>query len=110
MEVMTRRKRKSRKPRTRFSIEDKKAIAQIQGQIGLFGIVCKRCGREFPIDIMQVDHIIPVSKGGTDRPTNLQLLCPTCNLRKGAKKPSRPKQSARPYWVNPLTGKKEPLI
>lgn len=29
-----------------------------------------------------VDHIVPLSKGGDNWPTNLQLLCPPCNMRK----------------------------
>jgi 5-methylcytosine-specific restriction endonuclease McrA len=32
-----------------------------------------------------VDHIVPLSAGGTNWPDNLQLLCPTCNLSKGSK-------------------------
>lgn len=34
-----------------------------------------------------VDHIQPISKGGTNGKDNIQLLCPTCNLTKNASDP-----------------------
>jgi 5-methylcytosine-specific restriction endonuclease McrA len=34
---------------------------------------------------LHVDHVHPLSKGGKSTPENLQLLCPGCNTRKGAR-------------------------
>lgn len=35
-------------------------------------------------DIATVDHVIPISRGGTDLPSNLVVACRPCNLRKGS--------------------------
>ena len=45
--------------------------------------VCNGCKTEFPFRILEVDHRIPRSRGGTDHLENLQLLCPSCNRIKG---------------------------
>jgi len=34
-----------------------------------------------------VDHILPISKGGSDDKTNLQFMCGPCNQAKGDKLP-----------------------
>jgi len=52
----------------------------------LFGLQegkCNGCEVLFPFRNMTIDHIIPRSRGGTDDPDNLQLLCGACNSTKG---------------------------
>jgi len=48
--------------------------------------MCKICGRTADEGAkLEVDHIIPVSKGGKTVDSNLQTLCKECNRGKGAK-------------------------
>ena len=47
--------------------------------------VCAGCDTHFPFRVMDVDHILPTSRGGTDHLDNLQLLCSGCNRSKGKK-------------------------
>ena len=44
---------------------------------------CKACGEDFKIWNLEIDHIIPKSKGGGDYYENYQLLCGSCNKIKG---------------------------
>lgn len=52
------------------------------------GFTCKQCGASVekePNLLLEIDHIIPVSKGGLTTEDNLQTLCWRCNRKKGAK-------------------------
>lgn len=46
---------------------------------------CAGCGSCFSETGYHVDHIFPLSRGGSNWPNNIQLLCPKCNLSKGTK-------------------------
>lgn len=46
---------------------------------------CALCGEHFKLRNLEVDHIVPQAKGGTDHLGNLQLLCGHCNRVKGTK-------------------------
>lgn len=44
---------------------------------------CVRCGKRFRWKDIDVDHIVPKSKGGMDSSYNLQAMCKHCNRSKG---------------------------
>ena len=43
----------------------------------------KDCGRKLTYETATWDHIIPISRGGTNAQENLQLMCKRCNEEKG---------------------------
>lgn len=46
---------------------------------------CNTCAADLSVTGFHRDHVVPLSKGGPSTLANLQLLCPPCNLSKGAK-------------------------
>jgi hypothetical protein len=66
--VKTKRKNISKK--TRFEVFKRDAFT------------CQYCGRKSPDVVLQIDHIKPVSKGGTNEILNLVTSCDECNSGK----------------------------
>lgn len=44
---------------------------------------CRYCGRRMSNRFLEIDHKWPLSRNGGNEVANLQLLCTSCNLRKG---------------------------
>lgn len=80
------RKYKAAKRGAEGSHNGKDVIAIFERQRGL----CANCKKKLfksGAKKYHVDHVIPLARGGSNWPSNLQCLCPTCNMRKGAKDP-----------------------
>ena len=61
----------------RFTAEDVQALLERQS----YRCAAPHCR----IDVLHdfhCDHVIPLSRGGTNSPDNIQILCPKCNLTK----------------------------
>lgn len=76
----------------RKNIPGKHTAADIKEIARLQGYCCALC-RQKLTGKHHVDHIIAVSRGGTNERRNLQLLCEPCNLAKGARDPIMHAQS-----------------
>ena len=50
-----------------------------------YGGHCAYCPRELRFDEAQMEHRIPISRGGSNWPANIVPACADCNLRKGTK-------------------------
>ena len=56
------------------------------------GWMCQACGCNTPLSLVgtlddnapELDHVVPISKGGPHTPNNLQCLCRICNCMKGS--------------------------
>lgn len=72
--------RHNRKHRQPFK-EYRKVFKEL---LGKYNFSCVHCGEKNEKKLT-IDHIHPVSKGGGDETDNLQILCKSCNSKKGAK-------------------------
>lgn len=60
--------------------DDKITAADVRLVIERDGYKCVQCDSKVRIEL---DHIVPLAKGGTNCLDNLQILCHDCNHRKG---------------------------
>ena len=63
----------------KLNIEGSHTVAEWTEILERHNYQCAHCGTT---ERISVDHIIPISKGGTDYASNLQPLCVPCNSRK----------------------------
>lgn len=54
-----------------------------------------RCARCLRTDDLHIDHVVPLSRGGSNDINNLRFLCRACNLHKGSRL-----DSEIPGWVD----------
>jgi 5-methylcytosine-specific restriction endonuclease McrA len=72
-----RRRRQRNAPGTYTPVDWQAIVERQDGKCVTCGISC----------ILTVDHIVPLSRGGSNWPSNLQGLCRSCNSRKGNRMP-----------------------
>jgi 5-methylcytosine-specific restriction endonuclease McrA len=65
---------------------------------------CQYCGRRLPRSELNLDHVIPRSRGGSTSWENVVCSCVACNLRKGGRTPEEAglhlrRLPARPRWT-----------
>lgn len=54
------------------------------------GHTCRYCGGKAPDVSLTVDHVVPVTLGGSDSPDNLVAACQDCNAGKSSVSPDSP--------------------
>ena len=70
--------------------------------------ICEICKKHYSPIIMDIDHKKPLSEGGSDRYSNLQLLCKNCHgskthsdsVKKQKKKNFKSKEKFSDPWSN----------
>jgi 5-methylcytosine-specific restriction endonuclease McrA len=86
---------KSAKPKSKKSVatqsKSKKRSRHISPSVRVSvlhrdGYKCVFCGRSSREVKLEVDHIVPFAKGGSNNFSNLQTLCFDCNRGKGARR------------------------
>ena len=77
-------------PKTRISGATRRAVIERDGRF------CKLCGRpvvrrtsrrsrvQHADNLLTLDHLVPISRGGDSSAENLRVCCRACNMRRSA--------------------------
>lgn len=71
------------------------------------GNTCQYCGRRFKTKDLNLDHVIPKSRGGKEEWRNLVCACVSCNIKKSNK---LPREARMKLIRRPVRPKLNPLI
>jgi hypothetical protein len=67
---------------------------------------CQHCGK-FPEELvdpyLHLDHVVPLSKGGLTKLSNLQMLCSSCNSKKGRRSEDELTRQVSSAWFKNRT-------
>ncbi len=68
------------------------------------GFKCQYCTKPLNTGTATLDHVLPRSKGGKTRWTNVVCCCKPCNTKKGSKTPEQAgmkllKKPEQPHWL-----------
>jgi 5-methylcytosine-specific restriction endonuclease McrA len=77
----SKRVRQQRRRALQLAAEGFASMEQVQARIDYYGGLCYLCKAAWE----QIDHVKPLSKGGSNWPANLRPICTSCNCAKGAR-------------------------
>lgn len=71
-----------------------------------YGYHCCYCGKKFPTSELNLDHVLPRSRGGPTNWTNIVTSCIPCNLKKSDLTPKEANMKlllppSKPRWKGP---------
>lgn len=75
-------------PKDRLAVKPNKRFRVLERD----GFKCVYCGVHASDAVLQVDHVMPVVRGGTNDLSNLVTACVTCNIGKHARELQEPLQ------------------
>lgn len=66
----------------KYSAEGSHTTQQWIELVEKYNYCCLKCKKQFPIEKLTQDHVVPLSKGGSNYIENIQPLCRSCNTGK----------------------------